>query len=99
MLCHKYRTGFIIYFECFFLVKESGLILLQTMPGRIDIEVFKTDLLAQFKDIVSVHDIHIWQLTANKVVSTAHIIFQNTHVSGTQKNHTKSIAPFRLIAF
>lgn len=65
-------------------MKESGLILLQTMPGSIDIEVFKSDLLAQFKDIVSVHDIHIWQLTANKLVSTAHIIFQNTHVSGTQ---------------
>lgn len=62
-------------------MKESGLILLQTMPGTIDIEVFKVDLLQQFSDIVSVHDIHIWQLTANKSVSTAHIIFQNSKVS------------------
>ena len=62
-------------------MKESGLILLQTIPNTIDIELFKTTLLTQFTDIVSVHDLHIWQLTASKYVSTVHIIFQNPIVS------------------
>lgn len=57
-------------------MKESGLILLQTIPASIDIEVFKAELTGSFKDIVNVHDLHIWQLTANKYICTAHIIFE-----------------------
>lgn len=62
-------------------MKESGLILLQTIPASIDIEMFKSDLLRQFDDIVSVHDLHIWQMTSSKYVSTAHIVFNNPMVS------------------
>uniref|UniRef100_A0A7G3B545 Putative zinc transporter 1 isoform x2 n=1 Tax=Lutzomyia longipalpis TaxID=7200 RepID=A0A7G3B545_LUTLO len=58
-------------------MKESGLILLQTIPGSIDIENFKNTLLKTFPDIESVHDLHIWQLTRSKYVSTAHVIFQD----------------------
>ncbi|XP_057661443.1 uncharacterized protein LOC130897001 isoform X1 [Diorhabda carinulata] len=58
-------------------MKESCLILLQTMPDTIDIESLKIELLNHFPDIVNIHDFHIWQLTANKVISTVHIIFQN----------------------
>lgn len=62
-------------------MKESCLILLQTIPGSIDIEQFKENLLRSFDDIENVHDLHIWQLTGNKFVSTVHIIFQNPNVS------------------
>lgn len=62
-------------------MKESCLILLQTIPGSIDIDLFKADLLKSFKDIVNVHDLHIWQLSANKYVSTVHILFHDPNVS------------------
>lgn len=65
-------------------MKESCLILLQTIPATIDIELFKADLLKTFDDIVSVHDLHIWQLTSSKYVSTVHILFHNPNVSTTQ---------------
>ncbi|XP_059607689.1 uncharacterized protein LOC132255608 [Phlebotomus argentipes] len=58
-------------------MKESSLILLQTIPGSIDIEHFKNTLLTTFPEIESVHDLHIWQLTRSKYVSTAHVIFQD----------------------
>uniref|UniRef100_U5EQ60 Putative integral to membrane n=1 Tax=Corethrella appendiculata TaxID=1370023 RepID=U5EQ60_9DIPT len=61
-------------------MKESGFILLQTIPDTIDIESFKKTLLESFKEIINVHDLHIWQLSASKYVSTAHIIFQNPNV-------------------
>lgn len=61
----------------FVTVKESGLILLQTIPGSIDIENFKNTLLTTFPDIDNVHDLHIWQLTRSKYVCTAHVIFQD----------------------
>lgn len=53
------------------------LVLLQTIPDSINIEVFKVELLKSFKDIVGVHDLHIWQLTSSKFVSTIHIVFLN----------------------
>ncbi|GJQ86180.1 hypothetical protein Trydic_g12450 [Trypoxylus dichotomus] len=58
-------------------MKESGLILLQTIPGSINITNLKKELLEHFPDIVNVHDLHVWQLTASKVISTVHITFQN----------------------
>ncbi|CAH1159883.1 unnamed protein product [Phaedon cochleariae] len=61
-------------------MRESGLILLQTIPDTIDINILKAELLNQFPDIVNIHDFHIWQLSANKIVSTVHIIFQNPKV-------------------
>ncbi|KAJ8919610.1 hypothetical protein NQ315_002232 [Exocentrus adspersus] len=61
-------------------MKESGLILLQTIPGTINIDSLKAELLVHFPDIINVHDLHVWQLTASKVISTVHIIFQNPKV-------------------
>lgn len=62
-------------------MRESGLILLQTIPGTIDIAIFKEKLLRTFPTIYNVHDLHIWQLTAKRYVSTAHLIFSNEAVS------------------
>ncbi|XP_018560894.1 zinc/cadmium resistance protein [Anoplophora glabripennis] len=61
-------------------MKESGLILLQTIPATINIHSLKAELLTHFPDIVNVHDFHVWQLTASKVISTVHIIFENPKV-------------------
>lgn len=64
-------------------MKESGLVLLQTIPDSIDIDNFKAELLHSFKDIVGVHDLHIWQLTTHKFVSTVHIVFQDPQAFAT----------------
>lgn len=61
-------------------MKESGMILLQTIPASIDIENFERTMLETFPDIVSVHDLHIWQLNSTKYISTAHVIFANPKV-------------------
>ncbi|XP_012280120.1 zinc transporter 1 isoform X3 [Orussus abietinus] len=56
-------------------MKESGLILLQTIPNHINIDALKRELLRVFPEIVNVHDLHVWQLNGERVISTAHIIF------------------------
>ncbi|KAK6626018.1 hypothetical protein RUM43_006322 [Polyplax serrata] len=58
-------------------MKESGLILLQTIPDDINIDSLRFQLLQAFPNVVNVHDLHVWQLTADKIISTAHIIFLN----------------------
>lgn len=62
-------------------MKESGLILLQTIPNHINIDSLQKDLLAAFPDIVNVHDLHVWQLNGEKVVSTVHIIYADPTVN------------------
>ncbi|KAL1489795.1 hypothetical protein ABEB36_013728 [Hypothenemus hampei] len=74
-------------------IKESCMILLQTMPDTINIDAMKIELVNHFPDIVNVHDFHIWQLTATKVISTVHIIFENPKV---YKNIMEQIKEFLL---
>uniref|UniRef100_A0A6A7G086 Zinc transporter protein DDB_G0269332 n=1 Tax=Hirondellea gigas TaxID=1518452 RepID=A0A6A7G086_9CRUS len=57
--------------------KECGKILLQTIPGHIDVEVFSERLQQSFPAIKNVHHLHIWSLTPGKVVATVHVVFDN----------------------
>lgn len=61
-------------------VKESCLILLQTIPDHINIDSLCSQLLKAFPDIINVHELHVWRLTVDKTYSTAHIIFLNPQV-------------------
>lgn len=40
-------------------------------------EDFERTLVIKFPEIVSYHDLHIWQLSAHKSVATVHIMFEN----------------------
>ncbi|XP_033216826.1 zinc transporter 1 isoform X2 [Belonocnema kinseyi] len=61
-------------------MKESGLILLQTIPNHINIESLKRELLEAFPGIVNVHDLHVWQLAGESVISTVHVIFLDSMI-------------------
>lgn len=50
------------------------MILLQTVPTHINVQEIKEKLLSQFeRHIVDVHEFHVWRLSGNKIVATAHI--------------------------
>lgn len=54
------------------LFKQSGLILMQSVPIHIDID----DLKKKFENIPGIafiHDFHIWQLAGEKMIATIHI--------------------------
>lgn len=38
---------------------------------------FEKDLIKKFPEIINFHDLHIWQLTSSKSVSTIHIKFKS----------------------
>ncbi|KAF5300038.1 hypothetical protein FQR65_LT09295 [Abscondita terminalis] len=71
----------------FSLMKDSCAILLQKIPDTIDIDHLRTQLLQSFPDVLNVHDLHVWQLTAEKVVSTVHITFKNPAVYPQLTSH------------
>jgi Co/Zn/Cd efflux system component len=55
-----------------YLVKESAFILLQTVPKDIELNQLKKDL-NEVKGILNVHELHIWKLSGNKIIASAHI--------------------------
>jgi cobalt-zinc-cadmium efflux system protein len=52
---------------------EALLVLLQAAPARLDISVLR-DELATISGVVDVHDIHVWTLTSDMDVATAHLM-------------------------
>lgn len=59
------------------LLKESALILLQTVPTHIEVEKVKERLLQQIEGVVAIHEFHVWQLAGNRIIASAHIHCRN----------------------
>ncbi|KAF5289099.1 hypothetical protein FQA39_LY15201 [Lamprigera yunnana] len=72
--------GILLLILNFSYAKKCWEILLQKIPDTIDIEHLQSQLLKNFPDVLNIHDLHIWQLTADNFVSTVHITFKNPHV-------------------
>lgn len=61
-------------------VRESGLILLQSIPSHIDVNGLTKRLTAEFPDLLNVHDLHVWRLSTSGVIATVHIILSTAEV-------------------
>uniref|UniRef100_T1J125 Cation efflux protein transmembrane domain-containing protein n=1 Tax=Strigamia maritima TaxID=126957 RepID=T1J125_STRMM len=55
-------------------VKQSSLILLQTVPDNMDVDSLKKRFITKFPAIKNMHDVHVWRLTRDKIIATAHIV-------------------------
>lgn len=55
------------------LLKESALILMQTVPTHIKIQEVRERLLEQIEGVLSLHEFHVWQLAGDKIIASAHI--------------------------
>ncbi|XP_063774325.1 proton-coupled zinc antiporter SLC30A1 isoform X2 [Pseudophryne corroboree] len=62
----------ILLYTTYPLLKESALILLQTVPKQIDIYSLKQKL-GNLEGVEAVHELHIWQLAESRIIATAHI--------------------------
>ena len=55
------------------LLKETTYVLLQTVPKNIEVTSIKKQLLDQVPEIAGIHELHIWRLTSNAIIATAHL--------------------------
>jgi cobalt-zinc-cadmium efflux system protein len=55
------------------LAREAVRILLQVAPAHIDLDALAADL-ASVPDVQDVHDLHVWTLTSDMEVATAHLM-------------------------
>jgi zinc transporter 1 len=67
------------------LFRDTTLILLQTIPKNLEINRIKTQLLETIPDISSIHELHVWRLTDEKIIASAHL-------------HRKTLANYMLVA-
>ncbi|XP_072015707.1 proton-coupled zinc antiporter SLC30A1-like isoform X2 [Amphiura filiformis] len=61
------------------LFKQSSMILMNSIPTDVDIEDIEDRLKQMVRGIENIHDFHVWQLSGNKIIATAHIRFCNIH--------------------
>lgn len=59
------------------LLKESALILLQTVPTHIQVATLKDKLINKVDGVLAVHEFHVWQLAGNRIIASAHIRCHN----------------------
>ncbi|KAI3388468.1 hypothetical protein SNEBB_009649 [Seison nebaliae] len=64
---------FIIVLSTLPILKESSLILLQTVPTHLNVELLQKKLLEKIPDITAIHEFHVWQLSGSKIIASAHI--------------------------
>ena len=61
--------------------REATLILLQTIPEKMDVVGFKNEILKKFPEVIlNVHETHIWCLVPGNIVVTMHAIFKDQEV-------------------
>ncbi|XP_046431654.1 zinc transporter 1 [Neodiprion virginianus] len=59
------------------LLRESALILLQTVPTHIQVDAIQQRLLDNVDGVLAVHEFHVWQLAGERIIASAHIRCRN----------------------
>ena len=55
------------------LLKQTTMVLLQTVPTHIEVAELHQDLLANVNGVLGIHEFHVWQLTGKRIIASAHI--------------------------
>lgn len=67
------------------LFRDTTSILLQTIPKHLGVDDVKVELMKKIPEIDNVHELHIWRLTDEKVIASAHL-------------HRKSLDNYMIVA-
>lgn len=59
------------------LLRDSALILLQTVPMHIEVDAIQKRLLERVDGIVAVHEFYVWQLAGDRIIASANIRCHN----------------------
>ncbi|KIK71079.1 hypothetical protein GYMLUDRAFT_33205 [Collybiopsis luxurians FD-317 M1] len=68
----------IIFSSALPLVRSASFILLQGVPSTISLDEVRSSILA-VEGVLSLHDLHIWQLSENKNVASVHVMASRKH--------------------
>jgi cobalt-zinc-cadmium efflux system protein len=77
--------SFIIVFWAWGVLKDATRILLETAPKGLNIDIISADLKKNFPEIRELHNIHLWSITPDMLVFSAHTQFDPSKVQGKQE--------------
>lgn len=66
-------------------MREALDILMESIPKGMEFDKIKEKMLAQSSEIISIHDLHVWQITSHMNAMTAHIVVPDMSVSQSSK--------------
>lgn len=72
----------LILFASIRLLRETLIVLMEGVPKHLDLEKIG-NRMAEVEGVVSIHDLHIWNLSSTRVMLTAHIVIKDA-VNWTQ---------------
>lgn len=72
--------GFLILWNAWGILRQTIHILLESTPQNIDVDKLLTDL-RNVDGVLDVHDLHVWSISENLRVLSAHIVTPDTSIS------------------
>ncbi|KAI6007347.1 cation efflux protein [Pisolithus albus] len=68
----------IIFSSAMPLVRSASFILLQGVPPTISLDAVRQSIL-NVEGVLSVHELHIWQLSESKIIASVHVMASHNH--------------------
>jgi cobalt-zinc-cadmium efflux system protein len=65
--------GLLILWSAFRVVRDGAHILLEGVPGHLSLDAIAT-AMGEAPGVVSVHDLHVWQVSSREVALSAHVV-------------------------
>ena len=86
----------IIVFWAWGVLKDSTRILLETAPKGLNIDMISEDLKTNFQEIRDLHNIHLWSITPDMLVFSAHMQFDPSKITRSQEESIANINDYLL---
>ncbi len=77
-------------------LKDSTRILLETSPKGLDIDLISDDLKKNFSEIRELHNVHLWSITPDMLVFSAHVQINESKIQGKQEEVISRINDYLL---
>jgi cobalt-zinc-cadmium efflux system protein len=86
----------IILFWAWGVLKDSTRILLETAPKGLDVDLISDDLKNKFSEIRTLHNIHLWSITPDMLVFSAHVQIDQSKMQAKQEEVISKINDYLL---
>lgn len=86
----------IIVFWAWGVLKDSTRILLEIAPKGLNVDMISEDLKRNFQEIRDLHNVHLWSITPDMLVFSAHLQFDLTKLQGSQEDSIANINDYLL---
>jgi len=86
----------IILFWAWGVLKDSTRILLETAPKGLDVDMISADLKNKFSEIRELHNVHLWSITPDMLVFSAHVQIDRSKIQAKQEDVISKINDYLL---